>query len=144
MAEWVGNNVYIVIEDGNLGAPVTTVADQWKVVKLEPKVDKIDTTRGANKSYKMSQPGMIEYSLSITLGIDDGDITPDHLQINQVYTVTVAPNGNTSGQPMHKGTFYLESIPLDVETDKGERTFQTKWTQEDAPSTDIFMGGVVP
>ncbi len=142
MPNWVGNNMYIKIEDGNLGAGVEIQAN-WKTVKLNGDVEAVEVTRGPNKTHKMAEPGMNDYGLEITLGIDSDDVFPDHLRLNQKYTITIAPNGNTSGQPCHKGVFFLTAVPLDVETDKSERVYATKWKQADAPTINYFEGGVV-
>lgn len=141
MAEWVSDNMYIEISGGNLGAPVQVQA-RWKKFKLEGTVDPIETTRGPAQKHKAFKPGMHEYPMEITLGIDDASIYPDELRLDQIYTITVGPNGNTSGEPKHIQTFFLASMPIEIETGRGERVYATKWKQEAAPTTDIFEGGV--
>ena len=51
MAEWVGDNIYIQIEGGNLVAAVEVQA-RYKMVKIGGTVESIDVTRGPNKKHK--------------------------------------------------------------------------------------------
>lgn len=142
MAEWVGDNVYINISGGNLGSDVE-VSSRWKMAKMEGQVDPIDVTRGSNQKHKRFLPGMHEYPLEIRLGIDDTSIYPDELELDQVYTITLAPNGNTAGEPLHVQDYFIESIPLEIETGRDERVYAVKFKQASAPTTNMFELGVV-
>ncbi|MEL7435139.1 MAG: hypothetical protein AAFN11_14425 [Chloroflexota bacterium] len=141
--EWTGDQMYILISGGNLAAPVE-IHTEFKMVKIDPSVDPIETTRGANKEHKEFRPGMNEYPLEIRLGIDSNDIYPEHLQLGQIYDITIAPNGNVAGEPIHQQAYFIESIPLEVETGKGERIWATKWKQAGAPTQDFFRNAKVP
>ncbi|MEL6526301.1 MAG: hypothetical protein AAFQ07_11390, partial [Chloroflexota bacterium] len=70
--EWRGDQMYILISGGNLAAPVE-IQTEFKMVKIDPSVDPIETTRGPNKEHKEFRPGMNEYPLEIRLGIDSTD-----------------------------------------------------------------------
>lgn len=141
MAEWVSDNMYIQISGGNLGAPVDVQA-RWKKIKIEGTVDPIETTRGPAKKHKMHKPGMHEYPLEMTLGIDDASIYPDELHLDQIYTLTIGVNGTTAGEPKHVQAYFLESMPVELETGRAERVYACKFKQEDAPTTNMFEGGV--
>ncbi|PSN79619.1 hypothetical protein C8B47_10805 [filamentous cyanobacterium CCP4] len=142
MAEWVGDNIYIQFEGGNLASAVE-IQGEYKKVKLTGGVSAIETTRGPNKKHKMNVPGMHEYPMEITVGIDDSDIYPDYLELDQIYTVTFAPNGNTVGQPLHVQEYFLEEVPIEYEMGRGERVYAIKLKQHDAPTVNIFEQGVV-
>lgn len=142
MAEWIGDNMYIRIKDGNLGAPVE-VQVRWKKIKIDGAVDPIEVTRGPNKKHKSFKPGMHEYPIEMTLGIDDASVYPDELHLDQEYTLDIAPNGNTEGEPYHSGVYFLESIPLEIETGKAERVYSVKFKQYSI-ANDMFEGAKVP
>ncbi|MGJ3241164.1 MAG: hypothetical protein ACFE0Q_20810 [Anaerolineae bacterium] len=143
MAEWVGDNIFIQFEDGNLASAVEVQA-QYKKVQITGTVEAIETTRGPNKKHKEHVPGMHEYPMEITLGIDDSDIYPDYLELDQIYTVTFAPNGNTSGNPQHVQEYFLEEVPVSYEMGRGERVYEIKLKQHAAPTVNIFELGVAP
>lgn len=142
MAEWVSDNMYIQISGGNLGAPVELQA-RWKSIKLDGTVEPIDVTRGAAQKHKSFAPGMHEYPMEMTLGIDDSSIYPDELHLDQEYSIIICPNGNTAGQPKHECGFFLENLPIEISTGRGERVYAAKWKQTGPPTTNIFEGGVV-
>ena len=142
MAEWVGDNIYLQFAGGNLGAPVQ-VQSQHKMVKIAGTVQAVDVTRGPAKKHKNYANGMHEYPMEITLGIDDSDIYPDYLELDQEYTITFAPNGNTAGQPLHVQKYMLEEVPLELEVGRGERVYKIKLKQTEDPVTNIFELGVV-
>jgi len=143
MAEWVGDNMYIKFEGGDLVTPVEVQA-RWKKAKMEGTVDPIDVTRGAAKKHKKFAPGMHEYPLEITLGIDDSSIYPNELKLDKIYTITFCPNGNVTGQPMHVQPYFLQSVPLEIETGRGERVYAVKLKQAGDPTTNMFELGKVP
>lgn len=142
MPEWVGDNVYIQFEGGNLGAAVEVQANH-KSVKITGTVEAIEVTRGPNKKHKNYANGMHEYPMEITLGIDDSSIYPAHLELDQEYTITFAPNGNTSGEPLHVQKYMLEEVPLELEVGRGERVYKVKLKQTEDPVTNMFELGVV-
>ena len=142
MAEWVSDNMYIRISGGNLGAPVEVQA-RWKKVKIDGAVDPIDVTRGPAQKHKSFKPGMHEYPIEMTLGIDDTSIYPDELHLDQEYTIDIAINGNTQDEPWHKGVYFIESIPVEIETQRGERVYALKLKQYSI-AQDMFEGAVVP
>jgi hypothetical protein len=142
MAEWVSDDMYIKIEGGDLVAPVEVQA-RWKKVKLGGTVGSIETTRGAKKKHKQFKPGMHEYPLEMTLGINEESIYPDELKLDKIYTITVCPNGNVVGQPMHQQKYFIEDIPLEIETGRGERVYTVKMKQEDGPIVNFFENGKV-
>lgn len=142
MAEWVGDNIYIKISGGNLGAPVEVQA-RWKKIKIDGAVDPIEVTRGPQKKHKSFKPGMHEYPIEMTLGIDDASIYPDELHLDQEYTLDIAVNGNTQGEPWLKGVYFIEGIPVEVEAGRGERVYAVKWKQYSI-AQDMFEGAVVP
>jgi hypothetical protein len=142
MAEWVSDIMYIKFEGGDLVTPVEVQA-RWKKVKLDGGVEPIETTRGPSKKHKQFKPGMHEYPMEITLGIDDASIYPDELKLDKIYTVTFCPNGNVVGQPMHQQKYFIESIPIELEAGRGERVYAVKLKQEDGPIVNIFELGKV-
>lgn len=142
MAEWVGDNIYLSFQGGNLGGEVQVQA-QHKMVKITGSVEAVEVTRGRAKKHKNFANGMHEYPMEITLGIDDGDIYPDHLELDQEYTVTFAPNDMVAGQPLHVQKYMLEEVPIEYEVGRGERVYQIKLKQTEDPITNIFELGVV-
>lgn len=142
MAEWVGNNVGIEISGGNLGSAVT-LDTTWKSVKLTGSVDPIDVTRGKNKKHKNYANGMHEYPAEVTIGIDDGDIYPGYLELDQEYDWKFYPNDNNTGQPMHQQKYMIEEVPLEIDVNRGERVYKIKLKQTDDPTINMFELGVV-
>lgn len=142
MAEWVGDDIYLSFQGGNLGSE-TQLQAQHKMVKISGTVEAIDVTRGANKKHKNYANGMHEYPMEITIGIDDADVYPDYLELDQEYTVTFAPIGNTTGNPLHVQKYMIEEVPLELEHGRGERVYKIKLKQTEDPVTNIFELGVV-
>lgn len=143
MAEWVGSNMYIQFADGDLAAPVEVQA-RWKKIKIEGKVEEIDVTRGPNRKHYKRTPGMHDRPMEITLGVDDTSIYPAELTLDKIYTVTICVNGNVEGEPMHVQKYFITSLPVEVETGRGERVYAVTLSAADTPTTDMFEGGVVP
>ena len=139
--EWTSDDMVIEISGGNLGAPVNVEA-RWKKIKLAAQVESIEITRGPNKRYKNFRPGIVEIPLEMTLGINAADILPDELHIEEIYTIAVYPLGKVASKPMHSGTFFIEELPLDIESGRGERVYQVKFKQADDPTLNYFDGAV--
>lgn len=142
MAEWVGSNIAITVSGGNLGTTVNVEA-QFKMAKITGTVEAVEVTRGKNKKHKNFANGMHEYPAEVTLGIDDGDIYPDYLELDQEYIWTFYPNDNTAGQPMHQQKYMLEEVPLEIEVGRGERVYKIKLKQCEDPVINMFELGVV-
>lgn len=140
--EWVSDDMYIRFSGGNLGAPVV-VSARWKKIKIDGAVDPIEVTRGPQKKHKSFKPGMHEYPIEMTLGIDDASVYPDELHLDEEYTIDIAPNGNTDGEPYHSGVYFIEDIPVEIETGRAERVYALKLKQYSI-TNDLFEGAVVP
>jgi len=143
MAEWVSDNMYILFEDGDLAAPVEIQAN-WKKLVIDGKINPIETTRGPLKTHADYVPGMSDYEMKLTMGVDDTDIMPLHFKPRKIYTITVGVNGNGSGEPMHKQLGFVTTMPVEVASGLGERVREITIRTTGNPINDMFDGAVFP
>ncbi len=140
--EWVGDQMYIRISNGDLPAPVVVHA-RFKKVKITGGVEPVEVTRGPNVIHKSFLPGTSEYPIELTLGINITDILPPELTIRKVYQFDIAINGNVEGEPLMTGEYFYEEIPIEIETGKVERVYDLKLKQYSIIN-DYFAGAKVP
>lgn len=137
MAQYADNNVFLSI-DG------VTVSAYFKSVSLNPTNSSQDTTMGAGTDHMQRAPGLDDTSISITLGYDTAQVQAQiqHLKVGQVVSIEYGKEGATSGKPRHVQTFNITSNTVADSVDKTPSTFEISGEGADAPSVNMFAGGV--
>lgn len=137
MAQLADNNVYLTID----GVAVTT---QFKNVNLQPSNSPVDTTMGAGVDHMQRKPGLDDHSLNFSIGYDDTNIATfiQKLRVGVVVPIEYGPEGAVSGKPRHVQNFIITGTPSTVNVDKSAVSFDVTAVAADAPSINMFAGGV--
>lgn len=137
MGQLADNNVYLTIDGVVITAP-------FKEVTLEPSNASQDTTMGAGVDHVQRAPGLNDTKITITIGYDTATVQSiiQHMRPGQVVTIEYGPESNVSGKPRHVQSFNIASNPHGVKVDKTPVQFVISGEGADAPSVDMYAGGV--
>lgn len=137
MAEYADNNVFLSI-DG------VTVSAYFKTVSLNVTNASQDTTMGTGVDHMQRAPGLNDTKIDITLGYDSAQVSAQiqHLKAGQVVSIEYGKEGATSGKPRHVQTFNITSMTVADNVNKEASIFSISGEGADAPSVDMFAGGV--
>lgn len=137
MAQIAENNVYLSID----GVVVTSY---FKSANLQPSNAVQDTTMGAGVDHVQRKPGLNDTSISISIGYDDTNIATylQKLKAGVVVPIEFGPEGAVSGKPRHVQNFIITGAPSTTNVQKNPVAFDITAQAADAPSVDMFNGGV--
>lgn len=137
MAQLNTNAIYLTV-DG------VAVASYFTDVKLEQSASPVDVTHGAAVNVQRND-GLHDGTISITLGYDIANVSSYMQHIRKGLTVAVdyGPEGNTAGKPRHTQSFLLTKVAgPDTDSKKSYVTFAISGDASDAPTVDMYAGGV--
>jgi hypothetical protein len=139
MTAYNGNGIYLSING------IVTASDAFKSVDIKPKIDTVDTTRGAGATHVQRSTGLDDFDISIDIGYEIETIQTQ-LQFLRPgrYTVIFGPEGNASGKPRHQQDFIFTESPLKIEVKKSEVVFAMKGTAAAAPVFNMYAGATFP
>jgi len=137
MAVYADNDIYLDI-DG------TQIDSYFKSVTITPSVATIDVTRGSGMDHVERAVGLKDTSISMQIGYDTSNPSTiiQLLQPGVEVTVTYGPEGNASTKPKHVQKFVFSSAPHTVTVGKDEVVWDVSGEATDAPTTDMYAGGV--
>lgn len=138
MTAYNGNGVYLSIN----GIVVTA---EFKKVELKPKIDSVDTTRGAGTTHMQRATGLEDFDITIDVGyeIETVQTQLQYLRPGR-YTVIYGAEGNASGKPRHQQEFIFTESPFSIEVKKPEVAFSMKGVAAAAPTFNMFAGATFP
>lgn len=122
-----------------------TVVDTWGVeVSLEYTNSSVETTSGAGVDHVMRAPGLNDTTISFSIAYDATDIATyiQKLKPGVVVAIEYGPEGNLTGKPRHVQNFNITSSPFAVSIDKSMPVFEVSGEGTEAPSVDMYSGGV--
>jgi hypothetical protein len=139
MTPFNGNGIYLSING------ITAAADAFKSVDLKPKIDTVDTTRGAGTTHVQRATGLDDFDIAIEIGYEVETIQTQlgFLRPGR-YTVIFGPEGNGSGKPRHQQDFIFTEAPLKIEVKKSEVAFSMKGIAAAAPVFNMYGGATFP
>ena len=137
MASYADNDIYLSIGG-------TVVHSYFKSVTLSPSAATVDVTRGSGTDHTERAVGLKDTSISIQIGYDTSNATT----IMQLFapgttaTVIYGPEGSAAGKPKHQQSFIFTGAPHTVSVGKDEVVWDISGEAADAPTTDLYAGGV--
>lgn len=134
MASYNGNGIYLTIDGLDVSA-------QFKSVTIEPTIESVDTTRGANTSHRQRNEGLRDTAFSCSLGYDTA-LVPTWITTLRpgLHTIVFGPEGNAAGKPKHQQNFITTEAPLEITVEKDEVVFEIAGEAADAPVFDMYAG----
>lgn len=131
-----GNSWYVTIDSVLVSTYLTDVA-------LSPKNDVKDVTTGG-ATHMVRQSGLDDYSAKLTVGYETSAISTfvQKLKPGATYTFEFGPESNASGKPRHVQSMIVESSDMSMSADKKFVTFDLSLSGADAPSVNMYAGGV--
>lgn len=137
MAQLADNKIYLKIDS-------TEIKTFFKNVNLQPSNSVVDTTMGAGVDHVQRKPGLNDHTISISIGYDDTTIASyiQKLKVGERVTVEYGPEGAVSGKPRHVQDFIITGAPSPHDVQKSAVSFDVTGSAADAPSVDMFNGGV--
>lgn len=131
-----GNGIFLSI-DG------TTITGSWKDIEITSSMEEVDTTQGVGQTYMQRSEGLRDTEISITIGYDPDNIQAQFAMLRPgIHTVVFGPEGNGTGKPKHEQSFLFTEAPLGQDVKKKEVVFTVSGAGADAPSVDMYNGGV--
>lgn len=134
MAKYQDNDWYLDIDGTDMSSYVIDIT-------LTPSIAEVPTTAGSGTNHVQRGEGLYDHSISFTIYHDDGAAYSLAL-IKGTHTITYGLEGNGSGNPKHVQSFILNGQPHTTNVDKSMVTYAVSGMAADAPSTDMFAGGV--
>ncbi len=136
MARYNGNGIFLSI-DGN------TITGSWKEVELTSSIEEIDTTQGVGQTYLQRSEGLRDVAITLMVGYDPDTVQAQLAMLRPgIHTVVFGPEGNSAGKPRHEQAFLFTEAPLGQDVKKKEVVFTVSGSGADAPTVDMFNGGV--
>ena len=137
MGQLAENNTYLKIDS-------TEINSYFKNVNLQPGNSAVDTTMGAGVDHVQRKPGLNDHTISMSIGYDDTNVATylQKLKVGVIVTIEYGPEGAVSGKPRHVQNFIITGAPSPHDVQKGSVAFDVTASAADAPSVDMFAGGV--
>jgi len=135
MAKYQDNDWYLSI-DG------TDVSAYLKSVNLTASIEEQDITAGSGTNFRQRGAGLKDYQLTFDIYHDTAAAWALTLITPGIHAIIYGIEGSGSGNPKHIQSFLFTSAPHTVNVDKTMVSYNVSATGADAPSTDMFAGGV--
>lgn len=137
MGQLAENNIFLKIDNLEVKA-------LFKNVNLQPSNSVVDTTMGAGVDHVQRKPGLNDHTISVSIGYDDTIIATyiQKLKVGVRVTIEYGPEGAVSGKPRHVQDFIITGAPSPHDVQKSAVSFDVTASAADAPSVDMFDGGV--
>lgn len=137
MAQYADNTVYLKLDSVEVDA-------YFKNVTLSPSNNSVDTTIGSGTDHVQRQPGLNDTKIDISLGYDPAQLQTyvQKLKVGQIVTIEYGSEDNISGKPRHVQPFNITKADHTVNVDKSHVMFEISGEGADAPSVDMYAGGV--
>lgn len=137
MATYADNTVYLKLDS-------TEVDAYFRDVQLSASNSAVDTTAGSGTDWNMRAPGLNDMSISITLMYDAANVQTYIQKIAPGATISIeyGPEDAVSGKPRHVQSFVITSVDHQVQVSKDAVMFSIGGDGADAPSVNMFAGGV--
>lgn len=135
---------FLADNSGFVSIDGTDVSGRCTEFSLEHLGDSVETTAGFGTVYRTRVSGLRDTNLELKIAYNTTNFPADALKmVPGVYTIVLGPEGSTSGNPKHEGTFVLESASDIKKSVEPEMTvISMSYKGAAAPSTNIFAGGV--
>lgn len=137
MATYAENTVYLKLD--------STEVDAYFVdVQLSASNSAVDITAGSGTDWNMRAAGLNDVSMSVTLMYDTANVQTyiQKLAPGAVVTVEYGPEDAVSGKPRHVQSMVVTSNDHGVRVTKDAVQFSLTLDGADAPSVNMFAGGV--
>ncbi|MBK9751811.1 MAG: hypothetical protein IPO91_34305 [Chloroflexi bacterium] len=137
MASYAENTVYIKLDS-------TEVDAFFKDVSPTASNSTVDITAGSGTDWNMRAAGLNDISFSITLMYDAANVQTYIQKIapGSIVTLEYGPEDAVSGKPRHVQSCIVSSVDHSVTVNKDAVTFSITLDGADAPSVNMFAGGV--
>lgn len=137
MVSLAENNVYL-----KMGG--TEVDAYFKEVSLSVSNSAQDVTAGAGTDWVQRAPGLNDISISINLAYDLTNLQTYIQKIapGQTIEIEYGPEDAVSGKPRHVQNFVITGTDHGENVDKSPVVFSISGEGADAPSVNMFTGGV--
>ena len=137
MASYADNTVFL-----KLGG--TEVDAYFKTVSPSVSNSPVDVTAGSGVDWTQRAPGLNDISFSISLAYDAANVSTyiQRLAVGQVIEVEYGPEDAVSGKPRHVQNCNVDSVDFETNVDKSAVVFNISLSGADAPSVNMFAGGV--
>jgi hypothetical protein len=137
MAQLAENNIYLAFD-------AVVVSSFFKECNPSPSNATQDTTMGAGVDHVQRKPGLNDTTFTVTIGYDDTVVSTYIQKLRPGATVSFeyGPEGAVSGKPRHVQSCIVSGAPHTVSVSKTPVAFQVTLQGADAPSVDMYAGGV--
>jgi hypothetical protein len=137
MAQFNGNSYFLSIDGIDLSGYVIDIV-------VTPSANTVDTTAGANTTHMQRKAALSDTKVKVTMSYDDTNLASYIQKMNPggEYALIIGTEGATSGKPKHVADFLLVGAPFTVTTKKEPVAFELDFEGADAPSVNMFTGGV--
>jgi hypothetical protein len=122
----------------------TEVDAYFKDVSLSASNSSVDVTAGSGTDWMQRAAGLNDMNISISLAYDLTNIQTYIQKIapGQTIEIEYGPEDNVSGKPRHVQNFVITGADHQVSVDKSAVVFSITGDGADAPSINMFAGGV--
>lgn len=137
MARLNGNGYFVSFDGVDLSAH--TGEDTLKVSNED-----VDVTAGANKTHVEIAGGLDSTSGDLMIAYEVGSVSGyiQKLKPGLIGTFEFGPEGNTSGKPRHVQSMKVNSVEISQDSKKKFVMFTLSLVGAEAPSVNMFAGGV--
>lgn len=127
------NKWYVVIDGVNVSSYVMDLA-------LDPSNSLQETTMGADQNDVQREPGLNDFSLSLTIGWSVSNISTyiGKLQPGSKVVIEVGLQGNVSGKPRHQQEFIIDKNNIKKSVSKAPIAFSLSAQGSDTPVYNMF------
>jgi hypothetical protein len=135
MAQYADNNYFFKIDTFDLSAYVMNV-------EINNSIETNDASRG-NTDWVQRTPGRFDITMTVTVSYDDA-LLATYIQRLQPgrHDIEYGSEGAVTGKPRHVQSMILTEAPFTVGREKSVVAFELSLVGQDAPSVNMYAGGV--
>lgn len=139
MPAYSGNAPYFALDGVSLATPFISV-------EMDQKNNTQEVTAGTGATDTQRAPGLNDTTFKVEIGYLTSGQSGwlQKLKAGAVVSLEWGPEGNVTGKPRHVQSCICESNNHGVKVTKEKVSFQLSFTSADAPSVNMFGGGVYP
>jgi hypothetical protein len=135
MPIYTGTRCRVVIDGTDVSALVIRA-------NLRLSIEAHDATRGSS-AWIQRTAGRFDTAFDVVIAYDENGIGTLLTKLRPgVHTVEYGAEGGSTGKPRHVQSMILTDSPFEVRSEKHPVAFELRFVGADAPTVDMFAGGV--